>query len=381
MENQYNSSCLTVSVCVMTYNLENYIAEALDSILMQKTSFRYDIVVGDDGSSDGTRDILNEYASRNPTRISLLFHDKNIGMLANFVETLKACKGKYLAILDGDDYWTDPLKLQKQVDFLETHKEYSMVFHNAELHDYTGNSLSSRPFSTLQSSREYTANEIMESWIVTTCSVLCINKEQYRYIESNIWFPVQDLPFYLCCARFGKIFYLADTMCVYRRLPTGSQHSEEFKSVEIHRRFIEYYKVLYSDFDDMISAITFNRVSAMHYLFAANKSLQNGIEIDFQRFTSLALTYDPDYVHETSIQNNQHRISSIAINKLKRRNKNQDNTRDEERERTKLLKSNYSLLLNLISDVTQFNLFLFPLKKFFAYRKLIKTFYILQRKS
>lgn len=108
----------------MSYNLEKYIAEALDSILMQKVNFKYNIVVGEDCSTDNTRQILQEYASKYPDKFTLLLHKKNLGVVANFATTLKSCQGKYIALLDGDDYWTDPFKLQKQVDFLESNKDY-----------------------------------------------------------------------------------------------------------------------------------------------------------------------------------------------------------------------------------------------------------------
>ena len=115
-----------VSVFMITYNHEKYIAEALDSILMQKTDFDFDIVIGEDCS---TRRIVLEYSRKYPDKIKLLLHNVNVGFISNLMYVLEACTGKYVAMCEGDDYWTDPFKLQKQVDFLEANKEYMLATH------------------------------------------------------------------------------------------------------------------------------------------------------------------------------------------------------------------------------------------------------------
>lgn len=115
---------VTVSVIVLTYNHEKYIRQALDSILMQETTFAYEILVGDDASTDGTADILKEYQRKYPNIFRLFLREKNIGATRNSYELLTSAKGQFLATCEGDDYWTDKNKLQLQVDFLETHKNY-----------------------------------------------------------------------------------------------------------------------------------------------------------------------------------------------------------------------------------------------------------------
>ena len=118
-----------VSVALVTYKHEAYIREALDSILMQRVNFSYEIVAGDDCSPDGTQDILREYADRHPGRFVLLLREKNLGATANSYDIKCHCTGRYIAQLEGDDFWTDPDKLQKQVDFLEAHPEYIGTAH------------------------------------------------------------------------------------------------------------------------------------------------------------------------------------------------------------------------------------------------------------
>ena len=122
-----------VSVAMITYNHERFIAQAIESVLMQQTDFAVELVIGEDCSTDGTREIVRAYGERYPERVHPLLHEHNLGLKGhnNFVATLKACRGQYIALLEGDDYWTDPHKLQKQVDFLDGHPEYVGCFHNA----------------------------------------------------------------------------------------------------------------------------------------------------------------------------------------------------------------------------------------------------------
>lgn len=122
-----------VSVCMITYNHEAFIAEAIESVLMQQTNFPFELIIGEDISPDRTRSICEEYQARYPDMVRLLPSEKNIGLQQNFIEVLFRVRGKYIALLDGDDFWTDPHKLQRQVDFLEKNEAYSMVFHNVHL--------------------------------------------------------------------------------------------------------------------------------------------------------------------------------------------------------------------------------------------------------
>ncbi len=115
-----------LSVLFITYNHEKYLRQSLDSVLSQKTDFEFEIVIGEDCSTDGTRGILREYKDRFPDKIRLLFRDRNFGRpTLNVYETAMECRGRYIATLEGDDYWTDEYKLQKAVDYLEAHNEYS----------------------------------------------------------------------------------------------------------------------------------------------------------------------------------------------------------------------------------------------------------------
>lgn len=119
-----------VSVCMIAYNHQAYIAQALDSILAQKTNFPFEIVIGDDNSTDDTGRICKEYAERFPGKIRYHLREKNLGMMPNFITTLGECEGTYIALCEGDDYWIDDSKLQTQADFLDNNPDHSLCCHN-----------------------------------------------------------------------------------------------------------------------------------------------------------------------------------------------------------------------------------------------------------
>ena len=132
-----------VSICSITYNHAPYIRQCLDGFLMQKTNFKYEIIIHDDASTDGTAEIIKEYAEKYPDLITPIFQTENQyskglrGFYARFV--YPRAKGKYIALCEGDDYWTDPLKLQKQVDFLESHPDYVMCWQQCKFYLQTEN--------------------------------------------------------------------------------------------------------------------------------------------------------------------------------------------------------------------------------------------------
>lgn len=129
MDQLKNNTSPIVNICMITYNHEKYITEAIEGVLMQKTTFPIQLIIGEDCSTDKTRKICEEYKKKYPNIIKLLPKlEHNIGMMANFINTLRACKGKYIAICEGDDFWIDENKLQMQFDILEKNSQYSLVY-------------------------------------------------------------------------------------------------------------------------------------------------------------------------------------------------------------------------------------------------------------
>lgn len=122
-----------VSIIMLTYNHRRYVAEAIESVLAQNTSYRYELLIGDDNSSDNTREIIGEYAKKHPDTIRAFFHQTNLGCTANLLYMYKQSSGKYIAYLEGDDKWVSDTKLQQQIDFLEKNRDYSAVTNLIEI--------------------------------------------------------------------------------------------------------------------------------------------------------------------------------------------------------------------------------------------------------
>lgn len=209
-----------VSVCVTTYNHGKFIKQCLDSILEQQTNFDYELLLGEDDSTDKTREICKEYADKYPKKVRLFLHSrKNVIRIDgqptgryNFLFNFSRARGKYIALCDGDDYWTDRHKLQKQVDFMNGNKEYALCFH---------------PVQVLGGGREeiypaekpkLTILELLKRNYIQTNSVMY---RRQKLVDISTDIMPGDWHMHLYHAKFGKIGYLDDVMSVYRRHAGG----------------------------------------------------------------------------------------------------------------------------------------------------------------
>ena len=169
-----------VSVIIPAYNHELYIAQAIEGVLQQEVDFPYELVIGEDYSTDATREIVLEHQKKYPDIIRVITSDKNVGGIENSTRTLQACRGKYLAYCEGDDYWHHPLKLQKQVDFLESNPDYGMVHSDYDkLINRTGKIIKS---IHKQNNVKISNNNFFEKLLVrnyiSTCTV-CTRRTRY----------------------------------------------------------------------------------------------------------------------------------------------------------------------------------------------------------
>ena len=219
---------MKVSVLIITYNHAPFIRQAIDSVLMQKTNFDFEILLGEDDSTDGTRQIVQEYHARHPDKIRLFLHDrKNVIYIngqptgrANLAHSFKNARGQYIARLDGDDYWTSPDKLQKQVDYLDKNPHITFCFHDVQVVYEDGSP--SHPFRFRSRNPVYTLAELLERKTnPQTCSVMFRNR---FFKEFPDWFyraPAADLPLYVLHSEHGDFGFIDENMGVYRIHPGG----------------------------------------------------------------------------------------------------------------------------------------------------------------
>ena len=241
-----------VSVCLITYNHALYIRECLDSILMQETSVPYEICLGEDESTDGTREICIEYAERHPDRIRLMLRAqstpgrevyKSQGVY-NFIETSKACCGKYIALCDGDDAWLDPLKLQKQYEVMEGNPAISLVHSNYDQCDGSSdcqrkNCIKGESQRMDSDTMTFRCRVILRSYLIAASAVFARTNDVLRIFEDNRELfqrlPMGDIPLWSELINYGSFHYMDEAQIMYRMLPESDSNS---RSAEKRFRFI-----------------------------------------------------------------------------------------------------------------------------------------------
>jgi glycosyltransferase involved in cell wall biosynthesis len=233
---------MRVTALVMTYNHRPFIAGALDGALRQRTRFDYEILVSEDCSTDGTREIVLDYQKRHPGRIRLILSERNLRSNAVVARGIRAASGEFVALLDGDDLWTSPDKLQKQVDFLDAHPECSICFHNAQL-VHADASEPARLWTPTGQKSISTIEDIWRGNPFATASAM-VRKAALPQIPGwyDSLFPVTDWPLYILAAQHGAIGYIDETMAIYRYHPGGLYSSKsEWEKLDSIARF---YRVM-----------------------------------------------------------------------------------------------------------------------------------------
>lgn len=283
---------MKVSVLIVTYNHEKYIAEALDSVLMQEVDFGYEIVIGEDFSTDNTRDILIDYQRKHPDKIRLLLQEKNFGFYGkyNFILTFHACRGQYIAMLEGDDYWTSPEKLQKQVDVLDNNPDCAICFHNVMViyedppelshpfyvQDPNGPFMQGkpRPISTLE--------DLIKGNFIQTPSVMFRSR---HFEKLPNWFHMAfpgDWALNILNAQHGNIRYIDEVMGVYR-VHSGGAWSQIVwcpkKYIQKLQHEIELYRLINIHFNFRLAKIIRSMMS-FRYLLMAEEYKKRGDRVN-----------------------------------------------------------------------------------------------------
>ncbi len=229
MEKNSQQGVPLVSIQCLVYNHEPYLRQCLDGFVMQKTTFPFEAIVHDDASTDGSAAIIREYAEKYPDIIKPIYetenqYSKHDGSLRRIMDEAMHPDSKYIALCEGDDYWTDPKKLQCQVDFLERNVEYTMCFHRANTIFFdTGeenNTFPGNVFRNIQN-RDYASTELFEIWTVPTASMLYRKECQFYPLKHRYKMLYGDIVRVLSCASLGKIRGLDKMMSVYRIQPNG----------------------------------------------------------------------------------------------------------------------------------------------------------------
>lgn len=223
---------MKINIVMITYNHEEFIEKAIKGVLMQKCNFDLELILSNDCSSDKTDEVIKSLLKFTPKNIKIKYlkHEKNIGAIPNFVRSLEACNGKYIALCDGDDYWIDSNKLQKQVDFLEKNKKINLCGHSVKCNIYN-KFLSTKLI--YDKSMFLSLKEVVLSNPIHTSSFLIRNSSSFKeFIKQN--FLIGDYPILVYCAQKEGIFIFNETMSVYRVDNSNSIWSgkENSKSME-----------------------------------------------------------------------------------------------------------------------------------------------------
>lgn len=214
MKKENKKFLLDVSVCLITYNHELYIRQAIESVLMQKNNFSWEIIIADDASTDNTQIIIKDYCVKYPGLFNPILRQKNVGPGLNFFELINSANGKYIAYIEGDDFWTDPLKLQKQFNFMENNLNFSLCYHRVSYEFTFSHEKLSCYESNLDDDAVCTLDTLIEKgWFIKSCSMFFKNIKLPRGFEKLY---IGDYPLHILLANMGEIGFLNELSGVYR---------------------------------------------------------------------------------------------------------------------------------------------------------------------
>lgn len=246
-----------VAIHCLVYNHEPYLRDCFEGFVMQQTNFPFVAIVHDDASTDGSAAIIREYEEKYPQIFKPIYETENLYQSGGFAvinevmnTAIKATRAKYVTICEGDDYWTDPLKLQKQVDFMEANPDYSMCFHAAEIKNET----TTRIITTCQNieEKEYFTNDIFPGWVVPTASVVYRRSmvDSFPPLKNAHWIKYGDIVLFLKCTHVGRVWGMKNQMSVYRMTSNGAVVSQclDTKSEE---KVCKHYQFLMQNFPQL----------------------------------------------------------------------------------------------------------------------------------
>lgn len=257
---------IMISVILITYNHEEYIRQALESIINQKTQYRYEVIVGDDCSKDNTQSIISEYQNRYPDKIFPVLRTKNVGGKRNMYDIMFRCKGKYIAFLEGDDYWTDDLKLEKQISFLENNPEYIACAHRFHVVNRYGESYYDRDLLVqFVSDSSYTLKDFENGKMVSHLNSI-VYQNIYRQKGKEFfkfWLEFDnmtgDAVINLILVLMGNVYCMQEDMSAYRKVTDersssfSAMQEKENKRDILFKSQMDLEKLIYEVFGQKVS--------------------------------------------------------------------------------------------------------------------------------
>ncbi len=281
-----------VSAGILCYNQAQYIRQTVDCVLAQRTRYPFEIVIGDDGSTDGSREILEDYERRFPGKVRLLPRAPNKGVLMNYADTVSYCRGKYIAFCSGDDYWHNPNKLELEVDFLEKNPDYGLVHGDADYFYEKENILLKNRNTKEQGLIKdgHVFNELLRGDFEISALTVCCRKvlvDQYVNFQAlkKEGFTYEDYPTWLSLALHTKFKYFPDSFATYRIVPnTISRPNEIGKKLAFVqekariRRYFSLQAGLSNDFQSVIEVRMHQEIFELGYVFREQQLVRKAFQ-------------------------------------------------------------------------------------------------------
>jgi glycosyltransferase involved in cell wall biosynthesis len=273
----FSGTSIKVSVLIITYNHEKFITQAIESVLNQRVNFDYEIIISEDFSTDNTRNIVLDFQAKYPEKIKLLLAERNFNSNSFFIRALQDCQGTYIALLEGDDYWNSPLKLQNQVDFLDKHPECSICFHDVTNIYEDGSQTSEDSVCIYRNKEVLSLEDLLRNNFCYTCTTMF-----RRGLVTNFpdWYSKDlvkagDYPFFVFHAQCGRIGYIHEVMGAYRHHAGGIWSSQSEIKQLINT--IGTNKFINEHLNFRYKKILKSKISYFYYKIAINKKAEGDI--------------------------------------------------------------------------------------------------------
>lgn len=298
-----NSVLPKVSVVTITYGHEKYITETLDGVLMQQYDGPVEFIIANDNSPDATDEVVKKYFLENPApsnfEIKYTKHEANKGMMPNFIWALEQATGQYIALCEGDDYWTDPLKLQKQVDFLENNSAFSMIFSNAKVLIQVSetDSNANRGINIINCDKVYNGPQIFEQWTVPTATVMFRKSALQNYLSksyhTNPRFLYGDIVLFVSLAEAGLLYGMSDYFAAYRRHEGGATNVKP--SISYNIKYLNHLLEIINIFGKKYATSRIKKHIGAYYLSIGLNNLKSHNFIKAIKHLSQAFRYNSEF--------------------------------------------------------------------------------------